>query len=949
MTTTPLFDSDVPRLLAMAPEALTQMVENCTRESRAAMRKSVGPRLQHGRGNAAPAQVRLLALACMPPTELQMGVLDLLVGHWALCVRIADRREPAWKRGLARVLERGEQIDLLPLLWAVGRDDPKGLVVTPPLAFSLAHSLNNSAAHLRPAWCELQPDLLRSVARAGAGLLAGALSLHWQEKPTALPSSWAGLGAALDRGLLTRDDLLAGMVAGAESTPPSVVGRQSTEFLDRVFAEASLSDEAAALARIAVPGGAASDWAIRRLGRLAALPDFDAAGFATKAADVMPLAPGKGALALLQRLKRLKGAPTEPLQRALEAAARHDVPAVRSAAFELAAARGLTLTAPVAESPPPPPPIPGVDVDALARRLAAVSPALRRLGGLPDAIDAPLPVPCFTGLDFPRLTRPIPPIADFDELLDVSLAQLTRGGDLEGFERMMEAQSRMADTIDAVDADRLGGLIAALKREATGFAEALDFLPALTRLLWAAWLTGKAPEKPPHQVLPALQFLADRATWLAQRLARREARPLLGAPTHAGGFIDPRVLVARLAAAPPPYSVGESAQAFLRLAPEFRDEARAQLGEPVGGTRRALAFLLGDPEPATIPPENGELWPTAARARTPTGEWPFLGALPYSALPFVVRPAEQTFSRRFLGRELSPQAAGSPFAGAPSASQQAAELGIEGAPRQLPATRLDALVPAFDWITFAGPSPAPACAAIWPGHQDPFWGIAMAVIGQDVDAERETSFPEGWLMPLVEIDEPLTPAALGALAIAMAAKARALRALATDVLICAARDGRLCGATLGDAILQARSVLPHPDHAKGRRFVGLARRPGDKHIPLMRWLDHLERLMGSGPEGRLAMAEACASMCGGLPGWSGPEGTRFLELWWEGVNGFGAAPLSPEARGALAAVDGSARAKKAARAIQDAPEGTGRRDAARLVLDARLARVERWLDERAAE
>ena len=97
---------------------------------------------------------------------------------------------------------------------------------------------------------------------------------------------------------------------------------------------------------------------------------------------------------------------------------------------------------------------------------------------------------------------------------------------------------------------------------------------------------------------PARDRVTSRPVDPPARACRREVaeavavgRPFvsLAAPTHAGGWIDPAVLVKRSRAGPPPSTL-DLVAAILRLAPEGRDAALASAAGPDGRERRGRAL-----------------------------------------------------------------------------------------------------------------------------------------------------------------------------------------------------------------------------------------------------------------------------------------------------------------------------------------------------------------------
>jgi hypothetical protein len=104
---------------------------------------------------------------------------------------------------------------------------------------------------------------------------------------------------------------------------------------------------------------------------------------------------------------------------------------------------------------------------------------------------------------------------------------------------------------------------------------------------------------------------------------------MLAAPTHAGGWIEPSVIVDRLAArlsagrTPPEWFELDLAQAMLRMLPVRRDRALSSVRPLAGEAAAAIRYALG--EEAAIGGTRS-LWVAAARCRNPDGDDPALEA-----------------------------------------------------------------------------------------------------------------------------------------------------------------------------------------------------------------------------------------------------------------------------------------------------------------------------------
>ncbi len=84
-----------------------------------------------------------------------------------------------------------------------------------------------------------------------------------------------------------------------------------------------------------------------------------------------------------------------------------------------------------------------------------------------------------------------------------------------------------------------------------------------------------------------------RLAALAQRLEERRAAPLLSAPTHRGGWIEPTALATRIASSAE-IDDDDLAQALLRLRPADDEQARTDAAELPGEAALALRVALGD-------------------------------------------------------------------------------------------------------------------------------------------------------------------------------------------------------------------------------------------------------------------------------------------------------------------------------------------------------------------
>lgn len=219
--------------------------------------------------------------------------------------------------------------------------------------------------------------------------------------------------------------------------------------------------------------------------------------------------------------------------------------------------------------------------------------------------------------------RAIRPIEEVEELVLAMTRVLNQSGPTDELERVLDGVSRLC----AERPRRFDDLTSPLRAEtvkmfASGFLPQFSgvfSVPGCIAQLAAAWLTDKLAIKlDPSDGYLLHSALGVRPYWVAFRAKRRIARPLLSAPTHTGGWIDPVTLVERLAreagAADEREFEADLIQALYRLAPgkQRRGEALEAAGGLQGQTGAALRHALGA---AAVIPWNASapLWQAAGR------------------------------------------------------------------------------------------------------------------------------------------------------------------------------------------------------------------------------------------------------------------------------------------------------------------------------------------------
>ena len=233
----------------------------------------------------------------------------------------------------------------------------------------------------------------------------------------------------------------------------------------------------------------------------------------------------------------------------------------------------------------------------------------------------------------PGLER-IEPIASLDALIAAVLHAVEAVDAADEVERIIDAISRMAGDKPADFAARVAPLEHRLKRAASEGSNGLRAASAGAGLavldLIYSWITGKLYQTKDERheyyahedgFVPVVSHL--RA--VTQRVARRQAQALICAPTHKGGWIDPKVWVERLAALPAGTDVADSMDfrlSLLRLAPDNREVARVQAATLPAALRRIVDFALGGDERPLRSDRNAyAMWISAARCRDPLKDW----------------------------------------------------------------------------------------------------------------------------------------------------------------------------------------------------------------------------------------------------------------------------------------------------------------------------------------
>ncbi|MDR3617012.1 MAG: DUF6493 family protein [Candidatus Obscuribacterales bacterium] len=220
-------------------------------------------------------------------------------------------------------------------------------------------------------------------------------------------------------------------------------------------------------------------------------------------------------------------------------------------------------------------------------------------------------------LDFPRLNPDavLKPIDNLDDLIYTFMKVWSGKRDAIELESVLDGVSRLCHERPP----EFKSKTEALREKANKSLQdhlAFGLANGLTQLA-EAWLGDWSNVRPPAQ--PG-SFFSRRCLALSKRVSSRISAPLLAAPTHAGGWIDPVIFVQRLKQ----YfwlkiepDAADTIQSLLRLAPDNREEALLA-AEPIKHEiGDVVRYALGGAQPVRM--VTPEYWVAAFRAREPLG------------------------------------------------------------------------------------------------------------------------------------------------------------------------------------------------------------------------------------------------------------------------------------------------------------------------------------------
>jgi hypothetical protein len=563
-------------------------------------------------------------------------------------------------------------------------------------------------------------------------------------------------------------------------------------------------------------------------------------------------------------------------------------------------------------------------------RARKIPPEVARLAGVDQAVAAlkaggcHVPALEFTSSEIPHLQSDhvMQPIQDLDELIDRFAAVLEDPGSPDQIEAVLDGVSRLCGQRPEDFGRRTGPLAkrarALLKRCWGGAFIGSGPLPDLCGLA-LAWITGQIPQSPADQAVhektrTVLHFLSQRVRDIAERAGRGEARLLLAAPTHQGGWIDPLVLVDRIRSLPDPAARPDrldEIQALLRLAPDNRPAALRKAGKLPGEFGDALRYALGGKGGAVGP--TAALWVAAARARRPLADDPDVEARHPSLGPDAGTAARLSLQTKVY--------------------QQRNYFHLDQqhpvparVPLELPTVLLHVGARVKGWTCPAEHWDAAAvrwAGTVWPLSREAWIAAGTFLVGQNLDWWEAEWGNRAYLEPLLDPDVPLQPMTLLLLVLGLAAKEPGESGLATDALIAAIDDGRLDGCKLG---------------------AGMASLLACGLIKLGRWAKTLAEAARISVLHAEVVALAVERLLQGITGQAPKDLQALLELLKELLMA-GGKSVSSETRDTLSRLPGTGKTGKLAReilALAEKADSAHNQGAAVRALAKRLERAERW-------
>lgn len=609
-----------------------------------------------------------------------------------------------------------------------------------------------------------------------------------------------------------------------------------------------------------------------------------------------------------------------------------------------------------------------VDLAGLIEQAKQLDPGLADLAGVGEMLKAlsdGASVPGALGLDsmdIPRLdpSKKIVPLDNLDDLIFSYLHVLEGSAGADEVERLLDGIMRLCDQRPADFENRVSSLrkkikptVELLERKPPIFqpftgqspimdlhslaigwldskdtsvkkADFLDHMKAMFKVA-ADGIQDEIPEflksaiGRTFEMAPALSFFSQRVQGLLPLVAKRRPLPLLAAPTHQGGWIDPLVLPERLAAwkaAGVARDKADVIQTMLRLAPQHRLEALAQM--PAGNDEdiRAIRYALGDEMKA--PFSSPEIWVAAFRCREPRGtntflkeRFPDLG--PDSAVPAVYVENMDGYKKRpdgIFGVGWQREWELLPIESKPDFKYRS---NIRLFPLELMHEKN---------VLWEGGSNL--LEYYFPLERESFFAYLTRRMAVYIDSQG-TYWQTSWNTTF-DPDVRLNGMASWFLLLALSAKQQEMSRLALDATICGIEDGRLDGISFG---------------------AKMARVFASEKITLSRWVNALREISRISPLHNYFIVQTLEECLANISlEYCFKPPLPLIELLYEASLSCAYVVENESARKFLSKVQGKGKGAKLSKLILDLPKSartdSNRRAVLVQILEARIQRAERW-------
>lgn len=442
-----------------------------------------------------------------------------------------------------------------------------------------------------------------------------------------------------------------------------------------------------------------------------------------------------------------------------------------------------------------------------------------------------IPASTFDGTDIPRLRllKPITPIQDLEELVDVSSRVIEDGSLVDDVERCIAGITKFCDKSPEESARMTGPLLKRVRQLISkgaspfcGLAPENDLLGLLytfctgtiievkfgkskisdrngDREWTGAWFDFEGKRLGDYDVnmKKPIGFLSRRSQQIARQVQKRVPFQLLSTPTHEHGWISPQVLADRASqwAGPPPDDK-DVVLALLRTAPDGRSQALKGLTSTNAEWMHSIQYALGDPQ-VTVG-STKSLWAAAARAKSPWTDDPQI----LSAFPELGPDVGEAASYSFVFKKRK------------SSSYTFIDIDVKSAP-EVPKVKDPDVVTttlhtarkigreySFETGGFGGKTPGAIrwTATIWPAARESFFAGAAQTCLDNLDWSEAEWQNRTYLEPLLDEGTPLRNVGLHFLVGMLSAKEPGESGLATDIAIRAIEEGRLGSDNLGSAL-----------------------------------------------------------------------------------------------------------------------------------------------------